>query len=78
MIDYMRNLIENGAPGDVEKGCQAVFDVVTETGMAEGMEEFLRLPLGKDGSARWEIKLAELRRNLDGTEKIWRSTDVDE
>jgi len=65
-------------PGDVEKGCQAIFDVVMKTGQAEGMEEFLRLPLGKDGSARWEIKLADLKRTLDATEKIWSSTDCDD
>jgi hypothetical protein len=66
------------APGDVEKGAQAIFDVIMKTGMAEGMEDYLRLPLGKDGSARWEIKLANLKANLDGTEKIWKSTDADE
>ncbi len=47
-------------------------------GMVGGMDNYLRLPLGKDGSAKWEIKLANLKANLDGTEKIWRSMDVDE
>ena len=65
-------------PGDVEKGVKAIFDVVMKTGQAEGVEEFLRLPLGKDGSARWEVRLGELRRNLDGTEKIWKNTDHDD
>jgi len=62
-------------PGDVEKGVQAIWDVVMKTGMAEGMEDFVRLPLGKDGSARWEVKLGELKRNLNETENIWANTD---
>lgn len=41
------------------------------------MEEYLRLPLGKDGAARWEVKMASLRANLDGTENVWQSTDAD-
>jgi len=61
----------------VEKGVQAIWDVVMKTGQAEAMEEFVRLPLGKDGSARWEVKLEELKRNLDGTQKIWANTDRD-
>lgn len=65
------------APGDVEKGVNAIFDVVMKTGLAEGMDEFLRLPLGKDGSARWKIKLEGLQKNLDGTEPIWSQTDYD-
>jgi len=64
-------------PGDVEKAVQAIWDVVMKTGQAEGMEEFVRLPLGKDGSARWEIKLEQLKRNLDKTEHIWANTDHD-
>jgi short-subunit dehydrogenase len=76
-LEAVRNLAAGASPGDVEKGCQAIFDVVMKTGKAEAMEEFLRLPLGSDGSARWVVKMEDLRRNLDGTEKIWRSTDRD-
>lgn len=64
-------------PGDVEKGAQAIFDVVTNSGQAEGMDEFLRLPLGKDNAAAWEWKLAELRSNLDNMEVVWSNTDYD-
>jgi NAD(P)-dependent dehydrogenase (short-subunit alcohol dehydrogenase family) len=64
-------------PGDVEKGVQAIFDVVMKTGQADGIEEFIRLPLGKDNAGAWERKLTDLRRNLDGTEKIWTNTDHD-
>lgn len=63
-------------PGSVEKAAQAIFDVVTKTGLAEGMEEYLRLPLGRDGVlASWEPKLKALRSTLDGTEPIWSNTD---
>jgi hypothetical protein len=64
--------------GDVEKGVQAIFDVAMKTGQAEGLEEFLRLPLGKDGSERWKVKLADLQRTLDATEFIWSKTDHDD
>jgi len=77
MLEGVRNLAEGKSPGNVEKGVRAIFDVVMKTGQAEGMEEFLRLPLGKDGSARWVVKLDNLRRNLDETENIWSQTDKD-
>lgn len=66
-----------GVLGDVEKGVKAIFDVVEGVGWAEdvkGGEKWLRLPLGRDGSERWEVKLKALRDNLDGTEGIWSKT----
>ncbi|KAH6713979.1 putative short chain oxidoreductase/dehydrogenase [Leptodontidium sp. MPI-SDFR-AT-0119] len=66
-----------GRLGDVGKGVKAIFDVVEGTGWAVGMQEFLRLPLGRDGSARWEVKLRNLRENLDGTERVWSRTGED-
>lgn len=77
MMDNMKKMAEMKAPGDVEKGVQAIFDVVMGEGMGEGMEGFLRLPLGRDGAKRWEVKIANLKANLDGTERIWRSTDAE-
>ncbi|KAF4632978.1 hypothetical protein G7Y89_g5147 [Cudoniella acicularis] len=64
-------------PGDVQKACQVIFDVVMKRGQAEGMEEFLRLPLGRDNAARWRVKIEGLERTLAGTEKLWSSTDKD-
>jgi len=64
--------------GDVEKGVQAIFDVAMKTGQAEGMEDFLRLSLGKDGSESWKVKLDELHRTLDATKHIWSKTDHDD
>lgn len=51
--------------------------MATKTGQAELLQEFVRLPLGKDGSARWKVKIEELQRNLEGTELIWSKTDHD-
>ena len=75
MMKYIETLQGGKSPGDVEKGCQAIFDVAMNTGQAEGMEKYLRLPLGKDGSERWKLKLANLQRTLDATEVIWSKTD---
>ncbi|KAH9209636.1 putative short chain oxidoreductase/dehydrogenase [Leptodontidium sp. 2 PMI_412] len=66
-----------GRLGDVGKGVKAIFDVVEGTGWAVGVQEFLRLPLGRDGSERWEVKLRNLRENLDGTERVWSRTGED-
>ncbi|KAF8858430.1 putative short chain oxidoreductase/dehydrogenase [Acephala macrosclerotiorum] len=53
VVDEMKG--EN-TRNDVRKGVKAIWDVVTKTGLAEGMEEgFLRLPLGVDAAERWEV-----------------------
>lgn len=65
------------APGDVEKGCQAIFDAVMKSGLAEGMEVVIRLPLGKDCVERIRVKIKENQNMLDVTEKLWSSTDVE-
>ena len=78
MLKAIGNLRGGKSPGDVEKGCQAIFDVAMGTGQAEGLQEDLRLPLGKDGSERWKVKLADLQRTLDATEVIWSKTDHDD
>lgn len=78
MLEGMRLWSSQGAdaklPGDVEKGAQAVFDVII--GKVEGVEDFLRIPLGKDGVARWRFKIENLQKTLDGTEQIWSNTDL--
>jgi len=63
-------------PGDVHKGSHAIFDVVMKEGQGkEWNDEWMRLPLGRDGAARWEVKLKDLRENLEGTRGIWEATD---
>jgi NAD(P)-dependent dehydrogenase (short-subunit alcohol dehydrogenase family) len=65
-------------PGDVNKAARAIVDVVMKEGQGEKLEEFIRLPLGKDNAGRWRVKIEELTRTLEGTEGIWRGTDHDD
>lgn len=60
------------------KGANAIFEVAKEESVGKWLQEVLRLPLGKDGSARWSVKLQSLRENLDATDGIWSSTDHDD
>lgn len=63
---------------EVQKGVQGIWDVVMKTGLAEGMEEeFLRLPLGRDGAERWGVVEELRRRTLEGTRRIWESCERD-
>ena len=78
VLDQTIALAGAKAPNDVEKGCQAIFDVVTKSGQAEGLEEVIRLPLGKDCVARIKVKIEEHQKMLSVTEKLWASTDVDD
>lgn len=57
-------------PGDVEKGYQAIFDVVTKSGRVEGMDEFVRNPIGSDIEGQWEIK-------IDGSSEDFRWDEED-
>jgi hypothetical protein len=64
--------------GDTNKGCQAIFDMITQTGLAEGLEEdFLRIPLGTDCAKRLKWKFGALQRGLEGTRCVWESTDLE-
>lgn len=49
------------AGGDVEKGCQAIFDVVTGTGKGVGKEKYLRLPLSVDCAERTRNQIRSLQ-----------------
>jgi hypothetical protein len=59
---------------DVEKGCQAIFEVVTGTGRGEGKQKYLRLPLSKDCAARTIEHVERLREGHDVFKEIWEST----
>ncbi|KAA8901708.1 putative short chain oxidoreductase/dehydrogenase [Sphaerosporella brunnea] len=65
-------------PGDVQLGCQRIFEVVTGTGMGKGMEGFLRLGLGLDWGERARRKIESLEKTYKAQEAIWRSTDIKE
>jgi hypothetical protein len=62
------------AGGDVEKGCQAIFDVVTGTGKGVGMEKYLRLPLSADCAERTRGQIRSLQETHDIFRPIWEST----
>jgi hypothetical protein len=60
--------------GDVEKGCQRMYEVVMGEGMAKGKKECLRLPLGEDCLKRAREKIDSLRETMDEMEGIAMST----
>lgn len=79
-VEMVMGLVEGMRGGnmrnDVNKGVRAIWDVVMKTGLAEGMEEeFLRLPLGRDGAERWEVVGDLRKRTLEGTRRIWDSCE---
>jgi hypothetical protein len=65
--------------GDVEKGCQRVFDVVTRTGLARDLKkQHLRLPLGEDTVERMKVKLDTVTDTLEELKPLWSTTDHDD
>lgn len=64
--------------GDTAKGCQAIFDMITKTGLASELgEDFLRIPLGTDCAKRLKWKFDSLQMGLEGTRGVWESTDLE-
>ncbi|EED16354.1 short chain oxidoreductase/dehydrogenase, putative [Talaromyces stipitatus ATCC 10500] len=64
-------------PGDPAKGMRRVVEVVEGTGLGEGKQGLLRLPLGADCLERAYSKVSALQRDLDGFDSIARSTNLD-
>jgi len=62
---------------DLEKGCQAILEVVTGTKRGSGMEKYLRLPLSADAALRTRQQIARLQEGHDVFEDIWQSTGND-
>ena len=67
--------VDNNQPGDVEKGCRVIFDVLTKTGVAEGKEIPIRLVLGSDCQKTIRGKLDSTKELLDEWKDISYSTD---
>jgi hypothetical protein len=65
------------AENDVEKGCQAIFEVVTGTGRGEGKKKYLRLPLSKDSAMRTMEHVQRLKEGYNVFQGIWESTGHD-
>jgi len=72
---YVAQNPESAQPGDAGKLGDRVVEFVDGTGMAEGLERFLRLPLGMDCIARVRHSLKMMGENYDALEKIAASTD---
>jgi hypothetical protein len=66
------------AGGDVEKGCQAIFDVVTGTGKGVGKENYIRLPLSVDCAERTRGQIRSLQETHDIFRDIWENTGHDD
>lgn len=76
-LDRMMAMNGKGT-GDVRKGCQVIYEAVTNTGRGKGMEDFMRLILGKDAAMRVRDKGRNLLDTVEGTEDLWSSTDHDD
>ncbi|PYH94022.1 short-chain dehydrogenase/reductase SDR [Aspergillus ellipticus CBS 707.79] len=61
--------------GDPLKGAQRILEVVTQTGMAVGTDDVLRVPLGPDCFNRFQTKCDALQKNLSKMKEIAHSTD---
>lgn len=66
------------AGGDVEKGCQAILNVVTGTGKGVGMGKYLRLPLSVDCAERIRGQIQSLQETHDVFRDIWENTGHDD
>lgn len=63
--------------GDPAKGASRIFDVVTKSGIASGLkEEYLRLPIGADCLERVDIKLENMKQNIEALRAIALGTDL--
>jgi NAD(P)-dependent dehydrogenase (short-subunit alcohol dehydrogenase family) len=66
-------------PGDPQKAVDIVFEVATGQGAAGHLKgKILRLPLGKDAFARIQTKLNAVQQDLDNSQEIGTTTDLDE
>ena len=65
------------AGGDVNKGSQAIYDVITGTGAGIGKEQYIRLPLSQDVAERTRKQIISLQRSHDAFRDIWQNTGHD-
>ncbi|KAF2836816.1 NAD(P)-binding protein [Patellaria atrata CBS 101060] len=65
----------NNQPGDVEKGCKVMVDMLSRAGVWEGKEIPVRLVLGSDCQAGIRNKLQQTLELLDEQKEISFSTD---
>ena len=65
------------AGGDVNKGSQAIFDVITGTGAGAGKKQLIRLPLSRDIAERTRAQIDSLQQSHDAFRDIWENTGHD-
>ncbi|KAF4337677.1 oxidoreductase yusZ [Fusarium beomiforme] len=66
-------------PGDPKKAVEIIFEVATGEGAAGHLKgKILRLPLGKDCFTRLKNKLEFVQRDVEATQEIGITTDLDE
>lgn len=63
--------------GDPVKAADRMIEVISGTGMGAGKTHLLRLPLGPDCMKSARDKIESLSKNLDETEAIALSTDLE-
>jgi len=67
--------MNNNQPGDVVKGVKVILDILTESGVAEGKEVPMRVPLGSDCVPYIRSKLEETESLLKEWEAVTTNTD---
>jgi NAD(P)-dependent dehydrogenase (short-subunit alcohol dehydrogenase family) len=75
IITFTKSLV-SAAGGDPDKAAQTILDVVGGTGLAQGKDRYLRLPLGSDCKQALEQKFQILMDTLKGQGELIRSTDI--
>jgi NAD(P)-dependent dehydrogenase (short-subunit alcohol dehydrogenase family) len=74
-LEEMLSGMHGKQPGNAEVGIQRLYEVVTGTGMAAGLEDQLRFPLGSDCYSMLETKLKMLNETAEKVKSISLSTD---
>lgn len=69
--------IHGNQPGDPQKGVERIYEVVVGTGMAAGLEEQLRIPLGSDCHGMLQAKIQQLSETAEKTKVLSASTDFE-
>ena len=76
-VQYSAANPEETQPGDPSKLGKRLVEFVDGTGMAKGMEKYLRLSLGNDGYQQTMGKMASLKENYEAVGAIAGSTDFE-
>lgn len=80
VVGVLRNkgvdAIDNKQPGDVVKGSKVIVDILTRTGVADGKEIPVRVPLGSDGAPVIRKKMEDTEALLKEWEGVTTNTDL--